>query len=106
MKNIFKTLLCVSFIFLTSCISDEEREQRKYCYQVTYNILCPDSTRQFIGYTYLGKAEIHFDKNGNYLLYDDVGNYTITKSAYPITIINQIKVIRPEDIDYIYTVYY
>lgn len=45
MKNIFKTLICVSFIFLTSCISDEEREQSKYCYQVTYNILCPDSTR-------------------------------------------------------------
>lgn len=101
MKNIFKTLLCVSFIFLTSCISDEEREQRKYCYQITYNILYPDSTRQFIDYTYRGKADVRFDKNGNYLLYDGLGDYTITKSAYPIIIINQIKVIRPEDIDYI-----
>lgn len=97
MKNIFKTLLCVSFIFLTSCISDEEREQRKYCYQITYNISYPDSTRQFIDYTYLGKAEVRFDKNGNYLLYDDLKDYTITRSAYPIIIINQIKVIRPEN---------
>ena len=97
MKNIFKTLLCVSIIILTSCISDEEREQRKYCYQVTYNISCPDSTRQFIDYTYRGKAEVRFDKNGNYVLYDDLKDYTITKSAYPIIIINQIKVIRPED---------
>ena len=100
MKNIFKTLLCVSIIILTSCISDEEREQRKYCYQVTYNISCPDSTRQFIDYTYRGKAEVRFDKNGNYVLYDDLKDYTITKSAYPIIIINQIKVIRPEDFDY------
>lgn len=100
MKNIFKTLLCVSFIFLTSCISDEERERRKYCYQVIYNISCPDSTRQFIDYTYRGKAEVRFDNTGTYWLYDDVGNYTITKSAYPIIIINQIKVIRPEDFDY------
>lgn len=97
MKNIFKILLCLSFIFLTSCISDEEKKLSKYCYQVTYNILCPDSTRQFINYTYRGKAEVRFDKNGNYLLYDDVRNYIITKSAYPIVIINQIKIIRPED---------
>lgn len=100
MKNIFKTLICVSFIFLTSCISDEEREWSKYCYQVTYNILCPDSTRQFIGYTYFGKAEVRFDKYGNYLLCDNLRSYTITKSAYPIIIINQIKVIRPEDFKY------
>ena len=98
MKNILKTLLCVSFIFLTSCTSDEKREQRKYCYQVTYNILCPDSTRQYIDYTYCGKAEVRFDKNRNYWLYDDLGDYTITKSAYPIIIINQIKVIRPESL--------
>lgn len=98
MKNIFKILLCVSFIFLTSCISDEEREQRKYCYQVIYNISCPDSIRQFTDYTYLGKAEVRFDANKKYCLYDDMGNYTITKSAYPIIIINQIKIIRPENI--------
>lgn len=43
MKNIFKTLLYVSFIFLTSCISDEEREQRKYCYQITYTQILQDN---------------------------------------------------------------
>jgi hypothetical protein len=86
------TKLGLFIIVLTfiSCITNEDRERRDYYYQVTYDILYPDSARRFVGNTFVGKAEVLLDRHKNYCLWDEA-SFMVDRSAYPIVIINQIK---------------
>lgn len=88
-------LLIIALTFI-SCITDEDREHRDYYYQVTYDILYPDSTRRFVSKTKVGKANVLLDRNNNYCIWDEAP-FRIDRSAYPIVIINQIKKKRDEE---------
>lgn len=92
------TKLGLFIIVLTfiSCITDEDRERRDYYYQVTYDILYPDSTRRFVSKTKVGKANVLLDRNKNYCIWDET-SFRIDRSPYPIVIINQIKKKRDEE---------
>lgn len=83
--------LFVTILLFASCITDQDRERSYYCYQVTYDILYPDSARRFVENTIKGRAEVCRDKYRNYYLRDDDALVQIVKSAYPIVIIEQIK---------------
>ena len=71
-------------------MTDEDRECRDCYYQVTYDILYPDSARRFVGKTKRGKANVLLDRHKNYCMWDEA-SFRIDRSAYPIVIINQIK---------------
>ena len=88
--KILKLGLFITILLFVSCITDN-RERSYYCYQVTYDILYPDSARRFVENTTKGRAEVCRDKNQNFYLRDDYSYDQIVKSAYPIVIIEQIK---------------